>query len=228
MIEARATIEKALQLVEPKDLVVASSFGLEDVTLIHMFVSREAPVRYITLDTGRLHEDTYKTMETIRQKYGIKLETYFPKVDDVEALVRGKGFYSFRESIEERKYCCKIRKLEPLSRALAGAKGWVCGLRREQSPTRSQILNIERDEAHKNIYKFNPLTDWTFKDVWNYVKKHDIPYNPLHDQGFPSIGCAPCTRAVEPGEDGRAGRWWWESPEHKECGLHLAHKGRKK
>jgi phosphoadenosine phosphosulfate reductase len=139
----------------------------------------------------------------------------------VEGLERTKGLFSFRESVENRKECCAIRKVEPLGRALEGMKAWVTGLRREQSVTRSDLRVVEEDPAHGGILKINPLADWTLEDTWAYVRTHGVPYNRLHDQGYPSIGCAPCTRAVRPDEDSRAGRWWWEQPEHKECGLHL-------
>jgi len=222
---AQDTIAQALELVPAEKLYVASSFGLEDVVLIHMFVKHKAPIHYFTLDSGRLHEETYKTMDAIREEYGIQIEVLFPQAQTVEELVQAKGLYSFRNSIEDRKYCCRIRKLEPLSRALKNAMGWACGLRKEQSPTRTTIEKIERDPSHRNIWKFNPLADWSLDEVWDYIKEHKIPYNTLHDQGYPSIGCAPCTRAIKPGEDERAGRWWWENPEHKECGIHAKQPG---
>ncbi len=199
---------------------IASSFGVEDVVLIDLG-SRYAPsVRVFTLDTGRLHPETYEVMEQVRRRYGIAIETFFPERAGVEELERGRGYFSFRESIEARKACCAIRKLEPLGRALASCEAWVTGLRREQSPTRAGVDAVERDDAHGGIAKVNPLAAWTEADVWACVKERQLPYNALHDQGLRSIGCAPCTRAVKPWEDVRAGRWWWESAEHKECGLH--------
>src|SRR5437764_13755162 len=157
-------------------------------------------------------------MEAVRRRYRISIETFFPEREVVEALERERGFFSFRESVAARKECCAIRKLEPLSRALAGREAWVTGLRREQSPARATVETVEIDE--RGLFKLNPLADWSEAQVWKYARERQVPLNPLHAQGYPSIGCAPCTRAVAPGEDVRAGRWWWESPDHKECGLH--------
>ncbi len=200
--------------------VIASSFGVEDVVLIDL-AARHAPrLGVFTLDTGRLHAETYEVMEEVRRRYGVTVETYFPDRPAVEKLQREKGFFSFRESVEERKECCAIRKLEPLSRALAGKEAWLTGLRREQSVTRAGVQVVEVDPAHGGMLKINPLAAWTEADVWQYAIAQSLPVNALHAQGYPSIGCAPCTRAIAPGEDVRAGRWWWESPEHKECGLH--------
>jgi phosphoadenosine phosphosulfate reductase len=201
-------------------VALASSFGAEDVVLIDLMVKLEPKVRVFTLDTGRLNEETYEVMDRIRSKYGIGIESFLPDFKKVEALERQKGFYSFRESVENRKECCGIRKVEPLGRALKGLEAWVTGLRREQSVTRTAVQKIEIDEAHGGILKINPLADWTESAVWDYIRKNGVPYNKLHDLGYPSIGCAPCTRAVKPGEDVRSGRWWWENPEHKECGIH--------
>ena len=199
---------------------IASSFGVEDVVLIDL-ASRHAPrLGVFTLDTGRLPPETYEVMEQVRRRYGIQIETYFPERAAVEALENEKGFFSFRRSVAERNECCAIRKLEPLSRALKGKKGWVTGLRREQSITRAELEVVEVDEAHGSILKLNPLAPWTESQVWQYARERSLPVNALHERGYPSIGCAPCTRAIGPGEDVRAGRWWWESPEHKECGLH--------
>lgn len=213
----------ALDRFHPQ-LKLASSFGLEDVALIHALVQLRSDVRVFALDTGRLPEETYECADRIRARYGISVEWFFPRADKVESLERDKGLFSFRESVENRKECCGIRKVEPLGRALTNVSAWITGQRREQSMTRSALQVVERDAAHGGIWKFNPLADWTLDDVWTYVRENDIPYNRLHDQGYPSIGCAPCTRAIEPGEDQRAGRWWWEAPEHKECGLHLGSK----
>ncbi len=201
-------------------IAFASSFGAEDVVVIEMIVRLKLNILVFTLDTGRLNEETYEVMEKIRARYGIAITSYFPERAAVEKLEREKGFYSFRESIENRKECCGIRKVEPLNRALTGLDGWVTGLRREQAVTRTVLPKLEQDTAHGNITKVNPLADWTTQQVWDHIKKQNVPYNRLHDQNYPSIGCAPCTRAVKPGEDIRAGRWWWENPEHKECGLH--------
>ena len=198
---------------------LASSFGAEDVVLIDI-VARAAPaIKVFTLDTGRLNDETYEAMERVRERYGMEIESVFPERIAVEQLVREKGFYSFRESIENRRECCHIRKVEPLRRALAGATAWMTGLRRDQAATRTETDAVQWDEGNA-LLKINPLVDWTNEQVWEYVRANNVPYNRLHDQGFPSIGCAPCTRAVKPGEDIRAGRWWWELPEYKECGLH--------
>ena len=201
------------------ELAMASSFGAEDVALIDIFSQHGLKIRVFTLDTGRLHDETYALMEQIRIRYDLTIESYFPERDAVELLEREKGFYSFRESIENRKECCGIRKVQPLRRALTGLNAWVTGLRRDQAVTRTDTTAVEWDEAN-DMVKVNPLVDWTEEQVWDYVRAREVPYNALHDQGFPSIGCAPCTRAIKPGEDVRAGRWWWENPDDKECGLH--------
>ncbi len=208
-------------------MAVASSFGAEDVVLIDIMVKLDPTIRIFTLDTGRLNEETYEVMDKVRRKYGVSIESYFPQAQAVEKLEREKGFYSFRESIENRKECCAIRKVEPLNRALKGLDAWVTGLRRAQAVTRTTLQKVELDEAHNGIYKINPLADWSQEDIQNYIKKNAVPYNRLHDEGYPSIGCAPCTRAIKEGEDIRAGRWWWENPEHKECGLHIKPKDKK-
>ena len=200
---------------------IASSFGAEDVVLIDL-ASKHAPsLRLFTLDTGRLPPETYELIEALRNRYGITVETFFPERQRVEALESGKGYFSFRESIEARKECCAIRKVEPLGRALAGRRAWVTGLRREQSVTRTGVEAIELDADHGGLLKLNPLVKWSAREVWTYIKEHGVPYNALHDRGYPSIGCAPCTRAVKPYEDERAGRWWWESADNRECGLHV-------
>jgi phosphoadenosine phosphosulfate reductase len=201
------------------EIAFASSFGAEDVALIDI-VARVAPgIRIFTLDTGRLHDETYDVMERVREKYGISVQSYFPDREAVEKLEREKGFYSFRESIEARKECCGIRKVVPLKRALTGLRAWMTGLRAAQAVTRTDMDPVEWDEGN-GIAKVNPLIEWSEEQTWDYVRANNVPYNELHDKGFPSIGCAPCTRAIQPGEDVRAGRWWWENPENKECGLH--------
>ncbi len=209
-------------------LALASSFGVEDVALIDIMVTLNPKARIFTLDTGRLNEETYDVMERIREKYGIPIESYFPDSGAVEQLERTKGLYSFRKSVENRKECCGIRKVELLGRALATLDAWITGLRRQQAVTRTAIAKIELDASHHNIVKLNPIADWTEQQIWDYVRKRKIPYNKLHDLGYPSIGCSPCTRAIKPGEDIRAGRWWWETPEQKECGLHVKHPTEKK
>ena len=204
----------------PTTLTVASSFGAEDVVLLDVLAKLGRRARIFTLDTGRLHPHTYDVQERVRAKYGFEIETYFPRHDAVEALVTTKGPFSFYESVDARRECCRIRKVEPLSRALAGVDGWVTGLRRSQAATRTDLQPFERDAAYGGILKVSPLAALSDDDVWRYIRAHKVPYNRLHDEGFPSIGCAPCTRPVKPGEDVRAGRWWWESPDSKECGLH--------
>lgn len=202
-------------------VTLACSFGAEDVVLLDMMAKAAKSPRVFVLDTGRLHQETYDVMERCRRRYGLNFEVYCPRTDLLERLLREKGPNSFYASVDDRKECCFVRKVEPLERALSGVDAWITGLRREQSVTRSSISKAEVDEAHGGILKLNPLADWTHEQVWDYIRANDVPYNSLHDKGFPSIGCVPCTRAVQPGEDIRAGRWWWEAPEHKECGLHI-------
>lgn len=228
---ASASAEEVLRWASSRfgsKVAFASSFGAEDVALIDL-ISKSAPgLRIFTLDTGRLNEETYEVMDRIRRRYGIAIESYFPDAARVEALERSKGFYSFRESVDARKECCGIRKVEPLRRALTGLEAWITGLRRDQAVTRSALERVEIDAANGGLLKINPLADWTHERVWTYIRANNVPYNRLHDAGYPSIGCSPCTRAVAAGEDVRAGRWWWENPEHKECGLHLSPKTPKK
>lgn len=218
--DAETVIRWALERFHPR-IALATSLQAEEMVILDIAWKTNPGVRVFTLDTGRLHEETYMIMEQIREKYGISVESYFPQRQAVEALERERGFYSFRRSVEERKYCCGIRKVEPLGRAVNGLDAWITGLRREQAVTRGMVGKVEADESHGGIIKVNPLADWSGEQVWDYIRAHDIPYNALHDVGFPSIGCAPCTRAIKPGEDIRAGRWWWEMPESKECGLHV-------
>ncbi len=202
------------------DMKFANSFGAEDVVLQDIIAKNAPNISVFTLDTGRLNDETYEVMENVRVKYeDVHIVTMFPRHEAVENLVREKGYYSFRDSVENRRECCAVRKVEPLKRALSDARGWMTGLRRDQSVTRTDTPAIEWDEGN-GILKVNPLIEWSNDDVWAYIKANKVPYNRLHDQGFPSIGCAPCTRAIKPGEDIRAGRWWWENPEYKECGLH--------
>ena len=199
---------------------LACSFGMEDMVLIDIIAKLKGPITIFTLDTGRLHEETYEIMDRVRSHYGLKIKTYFPNPQQVENLVREKGFFSFKESIENRKECCAIRKIEPLTRALSELDAWVTGLRRDQAVTRTETPKVLEDVDHPPLIKINPLADWTQTQVEEYIDHHKVPVNALHKINFPSIGCAPCTRPIEPGEDIRAGRWWWENPEHKECGLH--------
>ena len=199
---------------------LACSFGMEDMILIDIIAKVKGPMTIFTLDTGRLHEETYQLMDRVRSHYGLEIKTYFPNLEQVQVLVREKGFFSFKESIENRKECCGIRKVEPLNRALGELNAWVTGLRRDQAVTRTQTPKVLEDADHPPLVKINPLADWTQGQVESYIEKNKVPVNALHKKNYPSIGCAPCTRPIEPGEDIRAGRWWWENPEHKECGLH--------
>ena len=199
---------------------LACSFGMEDMVLIDIIAKAKGPMTIFTLDTGRLHEETYQIMDRVRSHYGLEIKTYFPNLEQVQVLVREKGFFSFKESIENRKECCGIRKVEPLNRALDELNAWVTGLRRDQAVTRTQTPKVLEDADHPPLVKINPLADWKQDQVESYIEKNKVPVNALHKKNYPSIGCAPCTRPIEPGEDIRAGRWWWENPEHKECGLH--------
>lgn len=199
---------------------LACSFSVEDVVIIDMVRELGLEVGVFALDTGRLNEETYEVADAITERYRLPIEWYFPQREAVERLVREKGQFSFRESLDNRHECCHIRKVEPLGRALKGLAGWITGLRREQSVTRGALAPVERDTLNGDILKINPLLEWTEAQVWEYAAARRVPTNRLHKQGYPSIGCAPCTRPVAPGEHPRAGRWWWENPEHKECGLH--------
>jgi phosphoadenosine phosphosulfate reductase len=199
---------------------LACSFSLEDVAIIDIAFQAGIALGVFALDTGRLHEETYEVSEALIERYRLKIDWYFPRHEAVEKLERDKGLFSFRESLENRHECCQIRKVEPLSRALAGLGGWVTGMRREQSVTRSDLQAVEVDTQHGGIIKINPLLGWSEKQVSEYAKAQSLPTNRLYSQGYRSIGCAPCTRAIGPWDHEREGRWWWESAEHKECGLH--------
>ena len=200
-------------------IALSSSLSLEDQVLTHMICTIDKETKIFTLDTGRLFPETYDLIHRTNQKYGIRIQIYFPDSTEVEKMVTEKGINLFYESIENRMLCCGIRKISPLKRAFEGLQVWICGLRREQSVTREDIKHVEWDQAN-GLSKLNPLIDWTESQVRDYINANKIPYNPLHDKGFPSIGCQPCTRSIMPGEGVRAGRWWWENPETKECGLH--------
>ncbi len=199
---------------------LACSFSPEDVVIIDIAHGAGLDLGVFAIDTGRLNEETYEVSEALAERYRLKIDWYFPNHTDVEGLEREKGLFSFRESLENRHECCRIRKVEPLSRALSGLAGWVTGMRRTQGVTRNGLSAIDRDEVNGGILKINPLLEWTEEQVLDYAKEHRLPMNRLFTQGYRSIGCAPCTRAVKPGEDARAGRWWWENAEQKECGLH--------
>jgi len=216
--DTRKLVHWALERFK-SSITFASSFGAEDVVLIDLFSELGAFPEIFLLDTGRLHQETYDTVERIRQTYGISIKSYFPDSHDLEPFLTEFGPNAFYESVDLRRRCCDIRKLFPLKKALAGKRAWITGLRKEQAVSRANVEKLEWDEKNGGLIKINPLVEWGTEDIWNYIKAHNIPYNPLHDRGYPSIGCAPCTRAADPG-DNRSGRWWWESSEHRECGLH--------
>ncbi len=200
-------------------VALASSFGAEDQVITDMLHKERLQVSVFTLDTGRLPEESYALLDATRKHYGMQVEVLFPERGAVEPMLALHGPNLFYESVELRRLCCDVRKVQPLSRKLSTLKGWICGLRREQSVTRTAVAPVEWDAAF-GLYKINPLAEVTERWLWEYIRANHVPFNALHEQGYPSIGCAPCTRAVKPGEDIRAGRWWWEIPEHKECGLH--------
>ena len=197
----------------------ASSLGAEDQAITHLIAVNQLPVSLFTLDTGRLFPETYDLIDKTRARYNVELKVCFPEAAEVEEMVSSEGINLFYHSIENRKRCCGVRKTHPLQKALAGNQIWITGLRRQQAVTRTGLQKIEFDSIN-GLLKLNPLIDWSEADLWQFIREHKIPYNVLHDKGFPSIGCQPCTRAIEPGDDIRAGRWWWENPEQKECGLH--------
>jgi phosphoadenosine phosphosulfate reductase len=214
----RATLERVARDFSPA--VFASSLAAEDMVLTDMIIKSGLPIGIFSLETGRLHAETLAVLDAVKATYGYDIALFRPRQELVDAYVGANGLNAFYDSVEMRKECCRVRKVEPLGRALAGKKAWITGQRRAQSTTRAELAVQEDDAAH-GLAKFNPLADWSEADVWDYLREHKVPYNALHDRGYPSIGCEPCTRAIQPGEDVRAGRWWWENPESKECGLHL-------
>jgi phosphoadenosine phosphosulfate reductase len=220
-IEGKSETESLAILADlfPGEVVFSTSLGYEDQVITDFILKNNLNITIFTLDTGRLFSETYMTLQKTNNRYDTKVKVYYPQTESVEQLVSTKGPLSFYESVENRKECCFIRKVEPLNRALKGAKIWVTGIRAEQSGNRHDMERLEWDEAHQ-LFKFHPILSWSFDEVKHYVKSNGIPYNPLHDKGFVSIGCAPCTRAIQEGEDFRAGRWWWEDESKKECGLH--------
>jgi phosphoadenosine phosphosulfate reductase len=224
--ELQAKIERLDALLDSiaarhADVKLASSLAAEDMLLTHAILSRGVKIGIFSLNTGRLHAETVGMIDRVRERYGYEIEQFRPQQDAVDEYVTQHGLNAFYESVDLRKRCCEIRKVEPLNRALSGVSAWVTGQRREQSVTRAELHEEEQDGA-RNIAKFNPLADWNEAEVWTYLRAFDVPVNPLHARGYPSIGCEPCTRAVRPGEDSRAGRWWWESRDTKECGLHIS------
>ncbi len=218
-LSAEDRIKLAIKKFSADKITFASSLGLEDQIITHIIMNITKDIKIFTLDTGRLFQETYNTIDRTENYYGFKFKIYFPDAEMVEKMVNEKGINLFYESVENRKLCCHIRKVVPLKRALKGFLCWITGLRREQSITRKELEVIEWD-GNNNLYKLNPIYDWSLDQVWDFIKKNKIPYNKLHDEGFISIGCAPCTRPIKQGENIRDGRWWWENPEHKECGLH--------
>ncbi len=225
-LQARVNITNGILmrlLDQHNDVVFANSLGAEDMVLTDIILNSYPSIKIFTLDTGRLPMETYDLMHQLEAFYDIKLRYYYPATAEIEKFTHENGINPFYDSVEMRKECCRIRKVEPLKRALAGQDAWITGQRRSQSVTRSDIEDIEYDDVF-GLPKANPLADWEEKEIWEYIKKKEIPYNTLHDRFFPSIGCAPCTRAITPGEDIRSGRWWWENPENKECGLHSSNK----
>ncbi len=215
---AEEILKRVLALFDNK-IALSSSLGAEDQVLTDMVLKINRNARIFTLDTGRLFPETYDLIDRTAKKYKTSIEVFFPNNEKVQEMVNAKGINLFYQSVENRKLCCHIRKIEPLQRAFANLDAWICGLRASQSVTRTDIGVVEWD-SNNNLVKVNPLAKWTEQQVWDYIKEHKVPYNVLHDKGFPSIGCQPCTRAIMQGEDVRAGRWWWENPESKECGLH--------
>ncbi len=226
--EIKTTLEdkdilQSLQYLSDKfngNIVFSTSFGIEDQVITDFIFKNNLPIKVFTLDTGRNFQETYSTWNRTLTKYNRPIDVFYPNTEGVEKLVREKGPNSFYDSVENRKECCYIRKVEPLSRALKNQELWITGIRADQSVNRHDMSNLEWDGGH-NLIKFHPLFDWTFEEVKQYAQQNGIPYNPLHDKGFVSIGCAPCTRAIGEGEDFRAGRWWWEDASKKECGLHV-------
>ena len=214
----------ALENLHPR-IAKASSLGAEDSVIIHMMSAVRPDARFITLDTGRLPEETYQTMAALEKRYKIHFEVVYPDTAEVEKMVNERGINLFYESVENRVECCEVRKVKPLERAMAGLDAWITGVRRDQTEVRREASLVELDARRGGILKINPLLEWTWDDVWRYIRENDIPYHPLLDRGYKSIGCAPCTRAVADGEGHRDGRWWWEgSSGSKECGLHMEHR----
>nr|WP_315476900.1 phosphoadenylyl-sulfate reductase [uncultured Undibacterium sp.] len=200
--------------------VFASSLAAEDMVLTDLILRHKLNIGIFSLETGRLHKETLSMLNRIKESYDYDVQLYKPETEAVDGYVKQHGLNAFYDSVEMRKECCRIRKVEPLNRALSGKKAWITGQRRAQSATRAELA-VQEDDIPHAMQKFNPLTDWSEDDVWHYIRSNNVPYNALHDKGYPSIGCEPCTRAIQPGEDVRAGRWWWENPESKECGLHV-------
>ncbi len=214
------TLAWAFTRFDRSQIAFATSFGAEDQVITDILARIDLSARIFTLDTGMLPRETLETLQRTQDRYGFAIQIVRPEPKSLEDMLQEHGKELYYESVEKRKLCCHVRKVDPLRKTLAGLKAWICGLRRDQAVTRRSIQKVEWDESF-GLYKINPLVDWTERQVWEYIRDHAVPYNTLHDRGYPSIGCTPCTRAVNPGEDIRAGRWWWENPEHRECGLHV-------
>ena len=204
-------------------VALATSFQVQGMVLVDMFAKTDPEARIFTLDTGRLHSHTYDAMEKTREKYDINIEVLFPDTSEVEKMVTSRGVNLFYKSVENRRLCCQVRKTNPLNGFLKTLDAWITSIRADQTEQRADSTKFEIDYLHGRMLKINPILDWTTDQVWDYIKRNDVPYNKLHDMGYPSIGCAPCTRAIEEGEDPRAGRWWWEQDSDKECGIHFSH-----
>ncbi len=204
-------------------VALATSFQVQGMVLVDMFAKTDPEARIFTLDTGRLHPHTYDAMEKTREKYNINIEVLFPETAEVEEMVNSRGVNLFYKSVENRRLCCQVRKTNPLNGFLKNLDAWITSIRADQTEQRADSSKFEIDYLHGRMLKINPILDWTVDEIWDYVRKNDVPYNKLHDMGYPSIGCAPCTRAIEEGEDPRAGRWWWEQDSDKECGIHFSH-----
>jgi thioredoxin-dependent adenylylsulfate APS reductase len=220
-LDAQAVLALTLDVIGRDRLALSSSFGPEGIVILDILSQLEPQPRVIMLDTGRLPEETHRLADRIRERYDIRLEVFFPDTAAVQSMVGAKGSNLFYGSVDQRLECCYVRKVEPLQRALATVDGWIVGLRRDQAPSRARVRKIGIDLEHGMIWKVAPLADWTEEQVWDYIRTHDLPYNELHDRGYSSIGCAPCTRPTEAGEDPRAGRWWWETGATRECGMHV-------
>jgi phosphoadenosine phosphosulfate reductase len=220
-LEAHAVLRLALDALGPDRLALSASFGPESIVILDLLADMRPRPRVFTLDTGRLPQATHDLMDRVRERFDVEIEVYTPDPGSIGAMVAERGSNLFYRSLDDRLRCCDVRKVEPLGVALASVDGWITGLRRDQTPTRVRTPKLSLDLEHGLIWKVCPLADWSSERVWEWIHKRDLPYNELHDQGYPSIGCAPCTRAVAPDEDPRSGRWWWETPESRECGLHV-------